>query len=98
MEMLVEKQHITQTGQLRNQILSLLIIIPIKKKNWSFNNKIISFCFSLIKPISFSFLSKKMKISLNSRKFLIETLILLSISDILFTQYFWTAVLFCYCL
>ena len=39
-----------------------------------------------------------MKIILNSRKLLIVTGILLSISDILFTQYFWTAVLFCYCL
>lgn len=89
MEMLVEKQCIAETSLLRNQILSLLIIIPInnKKKNWSFNKKIISFCFSLIKPISFSFLSvKEMKIILNSRKLLIETLILLSISDILFTQ------------
>lgn len=51
------KQCITQTGEFRNQILSVLIIILIKKKNWSFNNNIISFCFSLIKPISFSFLS-----------------------------------------
>lgn len=51
------KQCITPTGEFRNQILSVLIIILIKKKNWSFNNNIISFCFSLIKPISFSFLS-----------------------------------------
>lgn len=53
------KQCITQTREFRNQILRLLIIILIKKKNWSFNSNIISFCFSLIKPISFSFLSVK---------------------------------------
>lgn len=33
MEIFLEKQHITQTGKFRNQILSLLIIILIKKKN-----------------------------------------------------------------
>lgn len=53
------KQCLTQTREFRNQILRLLIIILIKKKNRSFNNNIISFCFSLIKPISFSFLSVK---------------------------------------
>lgn len=32
LETLLEKQRITQTDEFRNQILSLLIIIPIKKK------------------------------------------------------------------